>query len=420
MVGITTATSFLFAPAPPTPAFQGTLASPAPDPTKPTVAVVLALDGTEITDALAPYVVFQATGAFNVITVAETLRPVPLTGNLDVLPQFTFAALDARFGWAPDVIVVPNVLHLGTNEALRLWIKRHGQGGKSLVMSVCAGAEMVAAAGLLDGRPATTHWGDIARIKRKFPAVRWVRGQRYVDDGSVISTGGILSGVDGALRVIARLQGRDLAERVAQALHLETRYLDQTAISQFHLTFPDALITALNLLYRWDRPTLGAALFDGIDDLALASLYDTVPTALAGRLVSVAPEGPVTTRSGLHLVARRTPQQWATSRPLLIAGTPPAPPAWTAAYRRRPEWSSGGPFPFSAVLLGLARHTDLPTAVLASKRLEFRSWDAPPRGRRWWTSTVVLRPLALGALSLVLFRLLEQRPWNRRRLAAGL
>ncbi|WP_169745404.1 DJ-1/PfpI family protein [Deinococcus radiopugnans] len=188
---------------------------PALDPLRPTVAVVLGRDVTEVADALAPYAVFRASGAFNVVTVAETREPVMLTGTLDVLPHYAFAQLDAALGHAPDVIVVPNVPNIHANEALRLWVKRHGQ-GSSLVLSVCVGAEMVAATGLLDGRAATTHWGDIARIERTYPTVQWVRGQRYVDDGQVISTAGILSGMDGALHVIARLRGRLLARQTAQ------------------------------------------------------------------------------------------------------------------------------------------------------------------------------------------------------------
>lgn len=411
LVGVSTAAAYLTAsPLPAPPPVHTLPTSPALDPAKPTVAVVLGRDVTEVADALAPYAVFRASGAFNVVTVAETREPVMLTGTLDVLPHFTFAQLDAQLGHAPDVIVVPNVPNIRANDALRLWVKRRGR-ESSLVLSVCVGAEMVAATGLLDGQPATTHWGDIARIERSYPTVRWVRGQRYVDDGHVISTAGILSGIDGSLHVIARLRGRTLARQTAQALHYDARFLRQTAMPQFHPAFQDALITILNLMYRWDRPTQGVTLQNGVDELTLAALYDTSPSALAGRLVSVAPQGSViTTRHGLQLVARRTPAQWGTSRPLLIPGNADTtiPRDWTVRASHRPALSTAGVFPFTPALADLARRTDRPTASLAAKRLEIRTFDEALPGRGWWTSPVVLRPLILGLLSLALTVILEQ------------
>ena len=417
LVGAAVAASYLTAPALPKPALHAAPASPMLDLAKPTVAVVLGRDLTEVADVLAPYTVFQAAGAFNVVTVAETRQPVTLTGNLDVVPHYTFAQLDAQLGQGPDVIVVPYVPNIQANEVLRLWVKRRGQ-ERSLVLGVCAGAAMVAATGLLDGRSATTHWGDIARIERNYPAVRWVRGQRYVDDGQVISTAGILSGMDGALHVIDRLRGRPLAIQAAQSLHFNARFFDQTAMPQLHPTLQDTVLTVLNLMYRWDRPTLGVALLDGVDDLTLAALYDTSPAMLAGRLVSVVPQGSViTTRYGLQLVARRTPEQWATSNPLLIpdAGVGSALPAWAARYNRRAALPSDGSFPFSRALVDLARRTDRPTARLAAKRLEIRSLDDPLPGRRWWDSPVVLRPLMLGLLSLTLTWVLERALKRRRK-----
>ena len=417
LVGVAVAASYLSAPAPPAPPLQAAPASPVLDPAKPTVAVVLGRDLTEVADVLAPYAVFQAAGAFNVVSVAETRRPVTLTGNLDVVPHYTFAQLDAQLGRGPEVIVVPYVPNIQANEALRRWVKRHGQ-QHSLVLGVCAGAAMVAATGLLDGRPATTHWGDIARIEQNYPAVRWVRGQRYVDDGQVISTAGILSGMDGSLHVIDRLRGQALARQAAQTLHFNAQFLDQTAIPQFQPAFQDTVLTVLNLMYRWERPTLGVALLDGVDDLTLAALYDTSPAMLAGRLVSVAPQGSViTTRFGLQLVARRTPEQWPTSSPLLMPGTDAqfTLPAWTERYPRRTALPTGNAFPFNRALTDLARRTDRPTARLAAKRLEIRTPGEALPGRDWWHSPVVRRPLALGLLSLALTWGLERRLRRRRR-----
>ncbi|MDB4983754.1 MAG: Transcriptional regulator GlxA family, contains an amidase domain and an AraC-type DNA-binding, partial [Myxococcales bacterium] len=304
---------------------------PAIDPEKPTVAVVLGKDITEVADALAPYAVFQRSGAFNVVMVAEQRRPVALTGGLDLLPHYSFAELDAQAGGGPALIVVPNVPNVGGNETLRLWVQRHGHEG-SLVMSVCSGAAMLAATGLADGQRATTHWGDIAGIESQYPAVTWVRGERYIDNGKVITTAGILSGVDGSLHMIDRLRGRALALDVARQMHYaDVRFLDNPSIAQFRVGPADAIIL-LNAAYLWDRPTLGVALYDGIDEVALAAVYDTY--GIVDRLLSLAPQGTVvTTRHGLNLFARRAPDDWSASREILVPGRKASPTiAWLAPF----------------------------------------------------------------------------------------
>jgi transcriptional regulator GlxA family with amidase domain len=80
--------------------------------------------------------------------------------------------------------------------------------GDPLLVSVCTGAEVLAVAGLLDGRPATSHWLGLIGLRRDYPAVRWTDGVRYVDDGDVITTAGVLSGIDGALTYHETQKGR--------------------------------------------------------------------------------------------------------------------------------------------------------------------------------------------------------------------
>jgi len=397
-VGLRSAIAAYLAPAPAQP--RGDLPPPPVlDQDKPTVAVVLGKTVTEVADVLVPYAAFSAARAFNVVTVAESRLPVALSGGLDVVPHFSFAELDARLGRDPDLIVVPNILDVPGNDAARTWVREHGR-KQSLVMSICAGAEMLAATGLIDGRPATTHWGEIGRIERGYPAVRWVRGQRYVDDGQFVSTAGILSGMDGSLHMIDRLRGRALALQVARALHYDpARFLDEPAMPQFQPGPRDAIIL-LNGGFGWDRAKLGVALYDGMEELALAAIYDT--NALSVALFSVAPAGAiVTTRNGLHLVARRTSQEWSASGGMLLSGL---------ADDQR--------FPFSAAIEDLARRQNVPTAQFAAKRLEYRA--APElHGRGWSTVATLYRPLLLGLFALAVVLILEQLIW-RRTLQGGL
>ncbi len=362
-------------PAPPP--FTGTLpASPRLDLSKPTVAVVLGNDLTEITDVIAPYVTFKTAAEFNVVLVGEQRQPVALNGGLEVIPHFSFAQLDRLLERDPDLIVVPNVPNIEANEALRLWVQKHGR-GESLVMSVCAGAAMFAATELIDGQTATTHWGDILRIEPTYPRVRWVRGQRYVDNGQFVSTAGILSGIDGSLHMIARLRGKDLAQRVAKELHYPSQYLEHPEMRQYSFGFMDA-VYLLKSMGPFGRPEMGVALFDGVDEMRLSALYDVYTPWLARRLEGGAPEQVITTKHGMQLIVKHRPENWDATKEILLPGTAgdAQQPAWLQAFHITPTQAREDEFAFAAALKHLARTVDVPTAEYAAKRIEYR-WFQP-------------------------------------------
>ena len=202
--------------------------APSYDAGKPTVAVVLGTDVHEITDTIGPYAIFKESGLYNVYMVAETRAPRPMgtrtaytmTRAVDLIPHYTFAELDALLGRSPDIVVVPQMLGVDAaeNAPLLAYIRQHAH-GDTVTFAWCTGANVLAAAGVLDGKPATAHWGDIDRLERTYPAVQWQRGLRYVDAGNVLTTGGVTSGVDGTLYLLGKRHGAAVAERVARALH---------------------------------------------------------------------------------------------------------------------------------------------------------------------------------------------------------
>lgn len=83
-------------------------------------------------------------------------------------------------------------------------------------MSVCYGAFLLADAGLLDGIEATTHHWGVAALKGAAPQCKVVTGKRYVDSGKIITTAGVTAGIDGALRIVERLLGREAARWAAE------------------------------------------------------------------------------------------------------------------------------------------------------------------------------------------------------------
>src|SRR6516162_3344614 len=103
------------------------------------------------------------------------------------------------------------------NPALIDWIKARSQGAE-LVLSVCTGALLLAKAGLLDGLEATTHHGAIDLLREAAPKTTVHAIRRVVDNGKVVCSAGIAAGIDMSLHVIARLLGREVAERTARQM----------------------------------------------------------------------------------------------------------------------------------------------------------------------------------------------------------
>ncbi|MGY1601788.1 GlxA family transcriptional regulator [Geodermatophilus sp. SYSU D00815] len=92
----------------------------------------------------------------------------------------------------------------------------HEAAGHARLVSLCTGASVLAAAGLLDGRPAATHWRDADQFRRVFPAVRLDPDVLFVDDGDVLTSAGVAAGIDLLLHLVRRDHGTAVANRVAR------------------------------------------------------------------------------------------------------------------------------------------------------------------------------------------------------------
>ena len=116
---------------------------------------------------------------------------------------------------APDTIIVPGIaepLNQGTLDAAGRAIARaHARGAR--VLSICTGAFVLAHAGLLDGRRATTHWDAAARLAREYPDVDVDPTVLYVDEGTVLTSAGVAAGLDLCLHVIRRDHGAAVPAR---------------------------------------------------------------------------------------------------------------------------------------------------------------------------------------------------------------
>jgi putative intracellular protease/amidase len=178
-----------------------------------TVAIVL-FDGVQIIDYSGPWEVFGQAG-FKVYTVADKAETLTTRFDQRVIADYTFDnSPDA------DILLIPG--GRGTLKAAdkprAIMCIHYKQKNARYVMSVCTGAFLLARTGLLDGLSATTYHDAIGNLSQVAPKTKVVYDQRYVDNGKVITTAGLSSGMDGALHLVEKIMGKGQAQFEALVL----------------------------------------------------------------------------------------------------------------------------------------------------------------------------------------------------------
>ena len=189
-----------------------------------TLIGVALFDGAEELDWAGPWEVLAAWAeqwpddGVRVFTVAREDGPVTCAKGLRVLPEETWESAPPL-----DVLVYPG--GRGTrvqlaDTAVLDWI-RGLAGNDTLMTSVCTGSLVFAAAGLLDGRPATTHWGSVETLPTLGRDIEVRPDDRYVDTGNVITAAGVSAGIDMALHLVERLHSTERAKEVRRYIQYD-------------------------------------------------------------------------------------------------------------------------------------------------------------------------------------------------------
>jgi transcriptional regulator GlxA family with amidase domain len=155
---------------------------------------------------------------FAVFTVARSRDAVRARAGLRVLPDHAIGACPS-----PDILLVPGGVvdaELADPQVID-WVAGTSK-AVSVTASVCTGAFILAKAGLLTGRSATTHWEDLADLRAAFPDVDVVGDRRWVDEGKIVTSAGIAAGIDMSLHLVARFAGDALA--IATARQMDVAY----------------------------------------------------------------------------------------------------------------------------------------------------------------------------------------------------
>jgi transcriptional regulator GlxA family with amidase domain len=185
---------------------------------------IFLFDGVEEIDAIGPWEVFAwwtrayPDDGWEATTFSADGRPVTCDNTLVVHPHHSFATVPAL-----DVMVHPGGdghIAMLEDEGHLAWV-REQKDRVELMTSVCTGSVVFAAAGLLRGRPATGNRGSLDHMKSIDETIDLRRGERYVDDGDVITAAGLSAGIDMALHVVGRLAGPERSRQVREGIEYE-------------------------------------------------------------------------------------------------------------------------------------------------------------------------------------------------------
>jgi transcriptional regulator GlxA family with amidase domain len=167
----------------------------------------------ELLDVYGPVEMFGALGSrLKIVMVAQTAGPVKSAQGPKTVADYGFEDCPDL-----DLVLVPGgrgTIPQLTNKKMLDWLCQRANKSE-ITMSVCSGSALLAKAGLLDGRKATSNKVYFKFAVDQGPKVNWIKEARWVDDGNRVTSSGVSAGMDMALHVIARLYGEELAQRIA-------------------------------------------------------------------------------------------------------------------------------------------------------------------------------------------------------------
>lgn len=273
---------------------------------------VLLLDGGHASTAVAPLEVFGSAGVLWQALRGEAARARFAVGSasLDGAPVRCDGGLRLSADRAlrsvrgSDLIVVPS-FGLDVEGALARfarvvpWLRRAHARGATLA-GICSGVGLLAETGLLDGKPATTHWALAERYRARWPAVAWQPDRFVTQAGRVFCAGGVYAALDLSLHLVERYAGYEVAMQTARALLVETRRTAQSGFSvpARRSDHGDAEIAAAQ---EWMRDHLREAL--RVD--ALARHSGMSPRSFARRFKQATGEAPLAYLHGLRVEAAK-------------------------------------------------------------------------------------------------------------------
>jgi transcriptional regulator GlxA family with amidase domain len=271
---------------------------------QPVIAVVAHNPSTEITDFVVPYGVLSESGVAAVVAVTTGAGPIQTSAGPRFGGHATLAQFDARYPDGADYVIVPAIYGGEDHAPLLDWLRQQAGRGATIV-GICDGVRTVANTGLLEGRPATTHWRSIDELQRRHPGTRWTRNSRYIADGRFITTSGVSASIPVSIALVEAIAGRARAQAVAKTLGA-TDWSARHNSEQFRATASTYVTGLGNKAMFWKHEELGVYITPDVDEIRVALIADVYHrTRRSTTLVVSDSTEPVRTRRGLTIHADR-------------------------------------------------------------------------------------------------------------------
>lgn len=265
---------------------------------RPLVVVMGANEGSETTDYIIPYGVLKRSGVADVSALGVSDGPISLMPSLMIQPDSSLAAFDRAHPQGANYVFVP-AFHERKNPAALAWLQAQARKG-AMVIGICEGALVVAEAGLLKGKRATTHWFATGTLTSIDPSITYVPNRRYVVDGRVVTTTGVSASLPVSLALVEAIGGHDVAARVAGELGV-VRWDVAHDSGRFRLTRSFARTVLSNAPTIWRHKRVGIEVANGVDEISLALVADAWSRTFAASAYAVG-ASPVVSVNGLRIV----------------------------------------------------------------------------------------------------------------------
>jgi transcriptional regulator GlxA family with amidase domain len=187
---------------------------------------IFIFNDVEVLDMAGPFEVFSLAEkdgkkAFNVFTIAEHNNILTARNGLLLKPNYTLQNHPNL-----DILIIPGgygAEHIELkNASILKWVKLQSQ-KVNFLLSICTGVFILAECGLLNSKKATTHWMDLDRLGKNYPSIEVIRNVKYVDEGSILTSGGISAGIDLSFHLLKRELGPEIASATARQMDYNIR-----------------------------------------------------------------------------------------------------------------------------------------------------------------------------------------------------
>lgn len=299
---------------------------PRPRSGKPIIAVVADAGGTELTDLVVPRATLTESGAARVITVAAQHGKIPLVpSTLTIEPEMTFAAFDSTYPAGADYVIVPAMKN-HRSKVVYAWLRAQASRGATIV-AICEGARVVAGAGLLDGKRATTHWHALAELQKQYPRTTWVRNARYVVDERRMTTAGVSASLPFSIFLVERIAGKATADSLARRIGVKAWGPTHDS-DAFHISRGLYAKGLMNYAAWWRHDVVAVHAANGVDEIALALTMDAIPRTIRGKPLAWSDSGgDIVGRQGLRISVNGSRAAVSPDMKTLPLPSPASPPA---------------------------------------------------------------------------------------------